>query len=311
MNVIEVEHLKKSFHEKEVLRDFSMTVRKGDIFGFLGPNGSGKTTTLRILSGLTAADSGKVKILGFDVDMQTSDLRQRINMLPESQGLYGCMHTDEYLSCFAASFGDSLDKHKVKTLLEMVGLSPDDHRTIQNFSREMRQRLEIARTLVNDPEIIFLDEPANSLDPKGRRNIYALLKRLNKEMQITIVLSTHILDDVGQLCNRIGILHQGKFQYQGILRGNGKHTSKNQQFCLPQEIKENIFAGLSDECLIQPGKGLIRITLEDEGSYGMLTSRMILRTIPLTDFTNYENYLESLYLKYTGGTAVIKHHSYN
>lgn len=303
MNVIEVENLKKSFHEKEVLRNLSMTVCKGDIFGFLGPNGSGKTTTLRILLGLLAADGGKVKVLDTEVDMLTSDLRQRINMLPESHGLYGWMRTDEYLSYFAALYGHSLDKHKVKTLLELVGLSPDNHRPIQNFSRGMKQRLGIARTLVNDPEIIFLDEPTNGLDPKGRRDIHALLKRLNKERQMTIILSTHILDDVEHLCNRIGILHQGRLQYQGTLQGNGSHTSVNHRFCLPQEIKENIFARLADEHLIAPEKGLIRITLEDEGPNETLASRMVLQTIPLTDFINKENDLEGLYLRYTGGTA--------
>ncbi|HHD62911.1 MAG TPA: ABC transporter ATP-binding protein [Desulfobulbaceae bacterium] len=303
MNVIEVENLKKSFHEKEVLHNLSMIVQKGDIFGFLGPNGSGKTTTLRILLGLLAADGGKVRVLDTEVDMQTSDLRQRINMLPESHGLYGWMRTDEYLSYFADLYGHSLDKHKVKTLLELVGLSPDDHRPIQNFSRGMKQRLGIARTLVNDPEIIFLDEPTNGLDPKGRRDIHALLKRLNKERQMTIILSTHILDDVEHLCNRIGILHQGRLQYQGTLQGNGGDTSANHHFCLPREIKENIFTKLADEHFISPENGLIRVTLEDAGPDETVTSRMLLQTIPVTDFINKENDLEDLYLRYTGGTV--------
>jgi len=172
VRVIDVRSLKKSFAGKKVLEDASMAVSQGDIYGFLGPNGSGKTTTLRILLGILFPDGGKVAVLKMDPFVDGELLRQRINVLPESHGFYGWMRAEEYLRFFGQLYGlqlTAVDSHK---RLEQVGLDPADRRSIRTFSRGMKQRLGIARSLLNDPEILFLDEPTNGLDPKGRREIH-------------------------------------------------------------------------------------------------------------------------------------------
>ena len=174
MNAVKVERLCKSFDDKLVLDDVSLSVNRGDIYGFLGPNGSGKTTTLRILLGILRQDKGNVNLLDMDPVTCSAELHRRVNALPESHGLYGWMSPQAYLRFFAELYGVSLNLKDAQSRLQQVGLNPDDHRPIHTFSQGMRQRLGIARAMVNDPELLILDEPTNGLDPRGRREIHDL-----------------------------------------------------------------------------------------------------------------------------------------
>ena len=169
VNAVEIGGLTKYFSKKLVLDGISMVVHQRDIYGFLGPNGSGKTTTLRILLGILHRDDGCVSVLGMDPAVSRYDLHRRVNALPESHGVYGWMSSEAYLHLFAQLYGVSLGKNDCRLRLQQVGLDPDDRRPIKTFSRGMTQRLGIARAMVNDPEVLFLDEPTNGLDPRGRR----------------------------------------------------------------------------------------------------------------------------------------------
>ena len=180
MTAIEVRGLKKSFDGKVVLDSISMTVRRGDIYGFLGPNGSGKTTTLRILLGIISADEGEITVLGFDPSSSGQILRRKVNALPESHGLYGWMSALHYLRFFSQLYGMAFSADELRARLQQVGLDPEDRRPVRTFSRGMKQRLGIARAIVNDAVILFLDEPSNGLDPRGRREVHDLLLRLNR-----------------------------------------------------------------------------------------------------------------------------------
>ena len=220
MNAVKVERLRKSFDDKLVLDDVSLSVNRGDIYGFIGPNGSGKTTTLRILLGILRQDKGNVNLLDMDPVTCSAELHRRVNALPESHGLYGWMSPQAYLRFFAELYGVSLNLKDAQSRLQQVGLNPDDHRPIHTFSQGMRQRLGIARAMVNDPELLILDEPTNGLDPRGRREIHDLFLTLNRERGITLILSTHILDDVERLCTRLAILDRGKIRYEGPLAVN-------------------------------------------------------------------------------------------
>jgi len=218
MNIIEVEGLSKTFGKSKVLNNISMSIKQGDIYGFLGPNGSGKTTTLRIIVGLLQPDEGSVRVMGKELSSWNTRLRNRINVLPESHGFYGWMDAISYLRFFGNLYGVMIKREDYWTKLREVGLDPKNRKPIKTFSRGMKQRLGIARSIINSPEILFLDEPTNGLDPQGRREIHDLLVRLNQKDATTIIVSTHILDDVERLCNRIAILQKGSIRFEGDLK---------------------------------------------------------------------------------------------
>jgi ABC-2 type transport system ATP-binding protein len=224
MPAIRLHDVSKSFKGRPALVRLSLDVSEGDIFGLLGPNGSGKTTTMRLLLGLEHVDAGTVEVLDVPGGASHDHARHRINALPESHGVYDWMRGHEYLGFFAGLYGVELARSEIQNRLQQVGLERDDRRQIRSYSRGMKQRLGLARALVNDPDLLLLDEPTTGLDPRGRRSIHDLLLETNRERGTTIVLSTHILDDVERLCTRIAILDKGRLRFAGTPTNAGGDT---------------------------------------------------------------------------------------
>jgi len=223
MEAVRIRDLHKSYGYTNVLEDFSMHVQEGEIYGLLGPNGAGKSTVMRIILGLLPYEKGEVLLFGLNHKEARENLSRQINALPEFFGLYGWMQSVEYLRFFANLYEIDADDKALKKFLADVGLDPFESKSIGEFSQGMKKRLGLARALINNPKLLILDEPTSGLDPKGRREIHDLLLKLNRQNGTTIILSTHILDDVERLCNRIGILHEKKLQYEGsILQSESK-----------------------------------------------------------------------------------------
>ncbi|HEV2192804.1 MAG TPA: ABC transporter ATP-binding protein [Nitrosopumilaceae archaeon] len=216
---ISTSNLSKVYGRFKAVDSLTMNVESGDIFGFLGPNGSGKTTTIRMLCGLVLPSSGNAKIAGFDIIKDSIEIRKIIGLFPESSGFYNWMNAEEYLNYFAALYKTEIQiaKRRTKDLLEKVGLADKSHVPIGYYSRGMKQRLGLARTLINDPKIIFLDEPTLGLDPKGQQDIQKILFDLNHDKGITIFLSSHALNEVSALCKNIAILNRGRLVAQGTI----------------------------------------------------------------------------------------------
>jgi ABC-2 type transport system ATP-binding protein len=204
-------------------------VLKGDIYGFLGPNGAGKTTTIRMITGLVEPTSGNVRVDGIDVFKNTTDVRRMVGVLPESHGFYGWMSGQEYLSFFADMYGvpKSRKQSKVDELLERVGLADKKHVPIRQYSRGMRQRLGIAKTIIHDPKLIVLDEPSLGLDPQGQRDIQQLILTLNKEMNVTVFITSHLLKEIEEICNRVAIVKHGKMLDEGAVGDLKNKYSEN------------------------------------------------------------------------------------
>jgi len=216
-NSITTSQLSKTFGNFKAVDSLTIKVDSGDIFGFLGPNGAGKTTTIRMLCGLLTPSSGSGKVGGYDIIKDSTKIRHIIGLLPESSGFYGWMNAEEYLTHFALLYKIDSDvaRKRTKDLLEKMGLAEKAFAPISYYSRGMKQRLGLARILINEPHIIFLDEPTLGLDPKGQVEIRKVLLELNREKGVTILLSSHALREVSSLCNKIAIIDRGQLVAQG------------------------------------------------------------------------------------------------
>ncbi len=216
-DLISITNLSKSFGSYKAVDNLNLSIKKGDFFGFLGPNGAGKTTAIRLITGIYRPDSGNIFIDGLP---QTEKIKiaHKLGTVPESRGFYEWMNAIEYLSFFATIYGVPKNKitKKINQLLSQVVLTEHKHQKIGTYSRGMKQRLSLARALVNDPQILILDEPTIGLDPKGQEDIENLLKELNKQ-GVTIIYSSHILPEVSNLCSRLAIINHGHLVAQGTV----------------------------------------------------------------------------------------------
>ncbi len=212
---IELNKIQKKLGDRQVLKDITFKVEKGDIFGFLGPNGAGKTTTIRTIMGLYRADGGTVRILGGNPD--NADTRQKVGFVLDRDGLYSSLSAEENLRCFLQLYGKPVTDKAVRDALMAVGLENRAHDKVGAFSKGMRQRVAIARSIVHDPEVVILDEPTSGVDPTEQMNLREYLVKISKERGKTIFLSTHNMDEVQKICNKIAILNKGCIQVTGDL----------------------------------------------------------------------------------------------
>jgi ABC-2 type transport system ATP-binding protein len=215
--MINVEHLTKKYGDLVAVNDLSFKVEKGKIWGLLGPNAAGKTTTMRILTGYLPATDGKASVAGYDIFEQTNEVKKIIGYLPEVVPLYSEMTVSAFLSFVAAikQVPSSKRKQALDRALKVSGLESIKNRLIKNISRGQKQRVGIAQALIHDPEILILDEPTIGLDPAQIIEIRQLIKSLEGEH--TIILSTHILAEVTQTCDGVVIINEGKLMASGSL----------------------------------------------------------------------------------------------
>ena len=197
------------------LSDINLRVERGSIYGFLGPNGSGKTTTLSLLLGLLDNQQGSIEIFGQSLHSNRIAILKKIGSLIETPSLYGHLTAKENLEVYRVVYGAS--KAKIDEVLKTVGLGDTGKKTVKKFSLGMKQRLSIAIALLPDPELLILDEPSNGLDPAGIIELRELIKKLNKEHGMTILISSHLLGEVEKMVSHVGIIFKGKMLFQGSL----------------------------------------------------------------------------------------------
>jgi ABC-2 type transport system ATP-binding protein len=206
--MIEFERVTKRFGSLTALRELTLSIAKGEIFGLVGPNGAGKTTAIRILCGALRPSSGRVLVAGMEVGKRSLEVKRLIGYLPEEPNLYERMTPKQLLRFFASLYGVEDAEARIEELLAMVGMQDKADVRIATFSKGMRQRIAIARALLHDPEILILDEPTMGLDPLTAREIREFIASLRGRK--TVLLCTHYMPEAEQLCNRLGILQRGE-----------------------------------------------------------------------------------------------------
>jgi ABC-2 type transport system ATP-binding protein len=249
---VEAVRLTKHYGGRAALEDVSFTASQGEIVGLLGPNGAGKTTTIRLLTTVLAPTSGGYSIAGHPSTSAT-EIRRCIGVLPESSGYPAHQTGREYLQFFARLFGlsRSIARSVAAELLAIVGLAERADSPISTYSRGMRQRLGIARALVNDPVVVFLDEPTLGLDPAGQAQVLDIIRTIAKGRDATVVLSTHLLPEVEEVCSKVVILNRGRVAVSGSVGEviNRALISQSAQLRIPLDHVEgarNVLAGFAD-----------------------------------------------------------------
>ena len=215
--MLEIQNLNKSYRRRKIIDNLNMTVYKGDIYGFLGANGEGKTTTIRMITSLIKADSGDIIINGKSVINCKNEAIRNIGAMVEAPKFYENMSGYENLELMARIMPGISDRD-IQNVLDLVGLKDRGRDKFKEYSMGMKQRLGIANALLGDPELIILDEPSNGLDPYGMKEINNLIVSLVKRFDKTFIISSHLLHEMEGICNRIGILHSGKLCIEGEVR---------------------------------------------------------------------------------------------
>jgi ABC-2 type transport system ATP-binding protein len=209
--IVVIEGLTKRYGSQVAVNGINLVINEGEVFGFLGPNGAGKTTTLLMLLGLTEPTGGKVRVLGFDPARDPIRVKERVGYLPENVGFYDEMNARQNLEFVAKLNGIPRDvaNARINSLLAEVGLGNEATKKVGNFSKGMRQRLGIAEVLVKEPRLVFLDEPTVGLDPEGTGHMLELIHSLSRDRGISVFFSSHLLDQVQRISDRVGIMIKG------------------------------------------------------------------------------------------------------
>ncbi len=224
---IVLEGISKRLGKREVLKDISFSVSQGDIFGYLGPNGAGKTTTMRIILGLLKPGAGKALVDGKNLAKDTA-ARNSVGVLLDRDGLYDRITARDNLEYYARLYSVPDRRRKIEEMLEFAGLTGRKNDRVGNFSKGMKRKLGLARALIHDPEVLFLDEPTAGLDPEAQKMVRDLLLRLSGERKMTIFLNSHDLDEVQRICSKAAIIQDGQiraFDTIENLRGRTEETS--------------------------------------------------------------------------------------
>ena len=303
--VIETAGLTKRYRDLVAVNDLNLKVEEGETFGFLGPNGAGKTTTILMLLGLSEPTNGHAFVCGFDPTRQPLEVKKRVGYLPENPGFYEDLTARENLFYIARlnRVPRAEANGRITRLLAQVGLDNDGDRPVREFSRGMKQRLGIAEVLVKDPKVVIMDEPTLGIDPDGVTRILELITGLNREHGITIMLSSHLLHQVQQICHRIGIIVKGRMIVQGDLDKLGSAILKERQWNFLLEVGgktdgfETELGSISGIAEVEPRAGgwFLRCTVDVRPAVVSLVSK---KGLSLLQLRSEDPTLEEIYLKY-------------
>jgi ABC-2 type transport system ATP-binding protein len=318
--MIEITNLSKQYGPRLAVNRLNLQIEEGELFGFVGPNGAGKTSTIRMMAGLLQPTSGDVRIVGESVQENPNAIRRAIGYMPDFFGVYNDMTVAEYLDFFGACYQIAPEQRIsiISDLLELVELKHRQDDMVDKLSRGMKQRLSLARTLVHDPQVLILDEPASGLDPRARVEIRELLVELAK-MGKTIFFSTHILADVAEICSRVAILEAGELVAVGELEELQERLMPRRkiEITLLERLEEaqqvlSKLPGVDSVQVLNGGNGIrspnqrsrLRLEVEftgDDQAMSALLNSLVEAKIPVINFSADSRDLEEVFMRATKG----------
>ncbi|WP_404442205.1 ABC transporter ATP-binding protein [Sutcliffiella horikoshii] len=308
--MIETINLTKKYGKFTALDSLNLKVEKGTVFGFVGHNGAGKSTTFSILSTLLAPTSGTAFVNGYDVTKNPKMVRKYIGYMPDFFGVYDQFKTDEYLDFYGASYGIPLEERQklIPQLLELVNLTDKKDAYVDVLSRGMKQRLCLARALIHDPEVLILDEPASGLDPRARIEMREILREL-KSMGKTIMISSHILPELAEMCDEIGVINGGKLVATGRVEEIHRQLQANKvlKVLILKDIDKAIrffedIPSVSNIQLSEQRSNLLSFSFEgtDEEQVDLL-KKALDSGVMILSLSQEESNLEDIFLEITKG----------
>jgi ABC-2 type transport system ATP-binding protein len=311
--IIETKNLTKRYGALTAVDSLSLNVEQGAIYGFVGPNGSGKTTTMRMLTTLLQPTSGEAWVAGSSVTREPRGVRRAIGYMPDFFGVYDDMKVWEYLDFFAACYEipPATRTGLINDLLELVDLNHRREAMVDTLSRGMKQRLCLARTLAHDPQILILDEPASGLDPRARIEIRELLLELSR-LGKTIFFSTHILADVAEICTQVGIVEAGRLVAEGSLEEMQRRLQPHRRLRitllgrldeaqLALNGREGVVAVRESAAPAQGGVALEVDFAGDDAAVSQLLGSLVAKGLPVLHFTESVHDLEDVFMQATKG----------
>lgn len=300
-SILEIKNVSKYYGKTKVVDNISFDVKKGEIFGFLGPNGAGKTTTIKMILGLLSIDEGNIKINGYDVKKDFEKAMEYIGGIVENPDMYGYMSAVDNLKLFAKI--RNVDYSEVYKSLKLVGLEKSMNQKVSKYSLGMKQRAGLALSLLHSPKILILDEPTNGLDPVGIKDLRDILKKLAKESNTSVLVSSHILSEMELMCDRVAVIDKGKIvKVESLTQSENDGNVKTVQCVIKvkqQDKAINILKEkLNKEAKIKDEK--IYITA-NKGEISSIVKTLVLNDVDVEYSNENEHTLEDLFFDVTKG----------
>ena len=309
--VVETNNLTKRYGDFTALDDLSIHVDRGQILGFIGPNGAGKTTTIKILVGLSKPTSGSATIAGVNCSENASRIKRLVGYMPDRFGSYDNMRVHEYLDFFGAIFGipSSKRRSRIAEVMEITNTTYMQDRYVESLSHGMQQRVGIARTLLHDPEVLILDEPANGLDPKARIEMRQLLLQLASQGK-TLIVTSHILPELARICNVVAIVTSGKLRAFGTVdevmsklcpqRNYEIQLSGPEQMATAERVLRDALSD-TEPVTTSPAEWTLRFpTVRSEAELAELLNQLVAAKLPIAQFRELTSDLEDAFLSVAG-----------
>jgi len=299
---IEVNSLVKKYDDLTAVDSISFTINKGEIFSFLGPNGAGKTTTVEVLECLRKPTSGRAYVLGFDISKDQDEIKKKIGVLPQEFNTFDSLTVRENLQYFAGMFGSSVD---INSLIKLVDLEDKRNEQYKKLSGGLKQRLGVAMALVNDPEIVFLDEPTAGLDPKARHEVWNVIRGLKKQDK-TVFLTTHYMEEAEALSDTVIIIHQGKIVATGTPEELITRYGQRNLLILKNTDKAAVplIETLGLEVNFDSSAGDVKVTLNHSADVSEIVRALTLKQIAFGELQLRRSSLEDVFLNLTGETLM-------